>query len=56
MAMRSTQTDPGDCILEFCLTNIDPPLVQVPAEVEAGSLGRMGGKVLPLTLVPCSAP
>lgn len=58
MAMRSTRTDPGGCILGFCLTNNDPPLVQVPVEAEpvAGSLDRMGGKVLPLTLVQCSAP
>jgi hypothetical protein len=55
MAMCSIQTDPGDCILGFCLTNNDPPPVQVPVEPEAGSLDRMGGKVLPLTLVQCSA-
>ena len=55
MAMHSTQTDPGDCILAYCLASHAPPLVQVPVAVGAGNLERMAAKLLPSTLVQCSA-
>ena len=55
MAMHSTQTDPGGCILGFCLASHVPPLVQVPVEVGAGNLERMVAKLLPSTQVQCSA-
>jgi hypothetical protein len=55
MVMRSTRTDPGDYILEFCLASNVLLLAQVLAEVAAASLGRMEAKMPPSTLVQCSA-